>query len=90
MNVCVHVFIYGRVQGVFYRVNTKNKANELGLKGWVRNRYDGSVEALFEGDKDIVDKMISWCKKGPRLSIVEGVKINYEDYTGEYDNFIIK
>ena len=71
----VHVFITGRVQGVFFRAETKKQALELGLKGWVRNLYDRRVEAVFEGSKNDVEKMIDWCKKGPGPAHVKGVEI---------------
>ena len=58
-----HVYVHGRVQGVFFRATTRDKAIALGVKGWVRNCLDGSVEAVFEGEKDIVEKIVNWCKK---------------------------
>jgi len=84
-----HIFISGRVQGVFYRAHTKKKANELGITGWVKNLPDGRVEAVFQGPKDKVEKMISWCHKGSpasRVTNVEMAKAQQEDYK----NFIIK
>lgn len=69
-----HVLISGQVQGVFYRAHTKQKADELGLKGWVRNRKDGKVEAVFEGPKNKVEEMLKWCWKGPSISKVTSVK----------------
>jgi len=59
-----HVYVHGRVQGVFFRATTRDKAIALGVKGWVKNCLDGSVEAVFEGEKDIVEKIVNWCKKG--------------------------
>lgn len=70
-----HVFVSGVVQGVFYRAYTQQQAQKLGLKGWVRNLPDGRVEAVFEGEKDRVEKMIEWCSKGPPGAGVEGVEI---------------
>ncbi|MEA1970045.1 MAG: acylphosphatase, partial [Thermodesulfobacteriota bacterium] len=65
----------GKVQGVFFRAETKKQASGLGLKGWVRNLYDNRVEAVFEGRKSDIEKMLDWCKKGPRFAHVKGVEI---------------
>jgi len=70
----VKVVIKGHVQGVFYRVHTKNAADGLGIKGYVRNLANGSVEAVFEGDQPAVDQMIDWCHKGPAISRVDHVQ----------------
>ncbi len=69
----VQVCIQGKVQGVFYRVHTQQEALRLGLRGWVRNMADGSVEALLEGEPDPIGKMIEWFKKGPPLARVDQV-----------------
>jgi acylphosphatase len=74
----VHVFITGRVQGVFFRTETKKQASGLGLKGWVRNLHDNRVEAVFEGGENNVKKMLDWCRKGPTLAHVRGVEIEEE------------
>jgi acylphosphatase len=63
-NARAHVIISGRVQGVFFRAETQTAARNLSLTGWVRNRADGSVEALFEGPRDNVDRAIAWCRQG--------------------------
>ena len=70
----IKVLISGKVQGVFYRAHARKKAKKLGLKGWVRNTNDGKVEAVFEGPKDKVKKMVEWCWKGSPLSKVEKVE----------------
>jgi acylphosphatase len=67
------VMIRGRVQGVGYRAFVDHEARRLGLHGWVRNRRDGSVEAVFEGDEKIVTDMIASCRRGPSSSRVDGV-----------------
>jgi len=85
----VHVFISGLVQGVFFRWNTKKMADKLQLSGWVRNLPDGRVEAIFEGNKENIEKMIEWCKKGPPEAIVEKVETLWEEYKGEYKGFKI-
>lgn len=69
----VHLFISGQVQGVFFRAWTKRKAQTLDLKGWVKNLADGRVEAVFEGEKEKIDKMINWCWQGSPGSKVEQV-----------------
>ena len=86
----VHVIISGRVQGVWFRANTKQKAEQLGLTGWVRNTLDGKVEAVFEGEEININKMIKWCNTGPPLAKVKNVDINKLSSTNNYDSFIIK
>ncbi len=85
-----HVLISGKVQGVFFRVNTENKANELELKGWVKNLEDDKVEAIFEGPEDKVEEMIRWCRLGPIGSKVEEVKAEREDSRDEFEGFMIR
>lgn len=84
-----HVSINGLVQGVFFRASTRDKAQKLGVKGWVKNCSDGSVEALFEGEKNFVDEIVSWCRRGPDGAFVSTVKEKTEKYTGEFDDFSI-
>jgi len=90
MNVRAHVYVYGYVQGVFFRACTQDEALRLGITGWVRNLRDGRVEAVFEGNQDHVEKIISWCHKGPPGASVRKVEVNYEDYTGEFSTFEIR
>ena len=85
----VRVVVTGRVQGVFFRAETQRQALSLNIRGWVRNLPGGSVEALCEGTKEDVDRMIAWCRRGPRLASVDTVDINYEPYKGDFDGFII-
>jgi len=77
-SVRLHIFISGRVQGVFFRSNTKRLAKELGLAGWVRNLPDGRVEAVFEGQRDKVSKIVEWCWKGPPAAKVSKVDFKEE------------
>ncbi len=70
-----HVRIYGRVQGVFFRQNTAHHAEQLGISGWVRNCGDGSVEALFEGDEEAVERILEWCRNGPAGAHVERMDV---------------
>ena len=90
MNARVHVFISGKVQGVFFRSGTKDTAEELGITGWVRNLPDGRVEAVFEGEKDRVDKMVEWCRKGPAHSQVSDVEVIPGQYSGEFNGFMVR
>ena len=85
----VHVFIIGKVQGVYYRQNTADKAQELNVQGWIRNLKDGRVEGVFEGEKANIDKLLSWCNKGPKDAIVKDIEIIQEPYKNEYTNFQI-
>lgn len=78
MRVRAHVFITGRVQGVFFRAYTQQEARALGLSGWVRNLDDGRVEAVFEGSKAQVDEMIEWCKEGSPSAQVSKVEVKWE------------
>ena len=78
----VRIKVYGLVQSVFFRFNTKEKADELGLKGWVRNKGDGSVEILTEGTDEKVKELVKWCKDGPGMSRVDKVEVE-EDVTKE-------
>lgn len=71
------VSISGRVQGVFFRAETRRAARSLGLSGWVRNLADGSVEALFEGDRGAVDEAIDWCGTGPPAAVVGKVDVEW-------------
>lgn len=90
MNIRVHVFISGKVQGVFFRSSTKRQAEGLGITGWVRNLADGRVEAIFEGEKEDVEQMVQWCRKGPGYARVEGVDAIPEGYTGEFKGFVLR
>ena len=87
--VRAQVNIIGRVQGVFFRMETQRAADRYGVLGWVRNKRDRSVEAVFEGDKQRVDSILDWCKKGPPMAVVERVTVSWEEYTGEYNGFEI-
>jgi acylphosphatase len=73
---CVHVAISGRVQGVGFRAWMARRASQLALRGWVRNRPDGRVEAVLQGPSDMVDRMIGLCREGPRHSVVADVEIS--------------
>ena len=87
--VGAHVIVSGRVQGVFFRAETQRVAERFGVVGWVRNRHDGTVEAVFEGEQPAVDAVLVWCKEGPGLAVVEKVKVKWQDYTGRFKSFDI-
>jgi acylphosphatase len=86
----VHIIISGRVQGVFFRVATKREADSLGVNGWVRNLPDGKVDAVFEGEEDMVKMLIDFCKHGPPRAKVSNVDIVWENYVGEFKSFNIR
>lgn len=89
MNIKINAIISGKVQGVWFRANTKKKADELEISGWVKNTEDGNVEAVFEGDEKNVYKLIRWCSKGPANSKVTKIDIIKKKYTKEFNNFSI-
>lgn len=89
-NSRAHLIISGRVQGVFYRAFTEDTALSLRLTGWVRNLRNGNVEAVFEGEKDKIEKAISICYKGPPGSKVTNIDVKWEDFQGEFSSFSIR
>jgi acylphosphatase len=84
------VIIHGLVQGVAFRAYTRSQATGLGVNGWVRNLPDGTVEALFEGETKMVEKMLAWCRKGPVGAHVMQVDITKEPFIGEFTQFDIR
>jgi len=89
MKIRAQVLIEGRVQGVFFRAETRTVARQHDLTGWVKNRYDGSVEAVFEGEEENVEKALQWCHKGPPHALVTNVIVKRVSYTGEFESFDI-
>ena len=87
--VRVHLIIEGVVQGVFFRANTREKAERNNINGWIRNRPDGTVEAVFEGEEKPLKKLIEWCHHGPPGAVVKNVKIEWQAYEGEFKNFTV-
>jgi acylphosphatase len=77
------VTVHGMVQGVFFRVETRDRARSLGLSGWVTNAPDGTVRAAFEGDDERVESMVEWCRRGPSGAMVDGVDVTWGDPEGE-------
>jgi acylphosphatase len=77
-DIRVRAVVHGRVQGVFYRDSCRTEARRLGVRGWVRNRADGTVEVVAEGPRDRVDQLLTWCRQGPPRSSVTGVSVTDE------------
>jgi acylphosphatase len=85
--VRARIIISGIVQGVFFRVETQRAAQRYGVNGWVRNKSDGTVEAVIEGERHKVDDMLNWCRKGPPRAVVRQVDVEWGDYTGAMADF---
>lgn len=83
----VQAIVRGRVQGVFYRASTEREARRLGLRGWVKNRADGSVEFVAEGAAEQLDELLAWAHKGPPAARVDGVDVSWCSYSGEFPDF---
>jgi acylphosphatase len=90
MKTRAHVFVSGRVQGVFFRAFTQARANENGVQGWVKNLKDGRVEAVLEGEKGAVERVIEALKLGPPHSEVKRLGVEFEDFLDEFKNFQVK
>lgn len=87
--VRAHLIIEGIVQGVFFRANTREMAERYSVNGWVMNRSDGTVEALFEGKEEAVKKLIEWCHHGPPNAVIKNVNIEWQAYKGEFKDFTV-
>jgi len=86
-----HAIVHGMVQGVGFRYSTIREAEERGLTGWVRNTYEGTVEAVFEGEKDDVEDIVAWCRRGPVSADVSKVDVTWETPAKpQYKAFSIK
>ncbi len=81
-NVRRHVVVHGNVQGVFFRDSAQEEANKRGVAGWVRNRDDGTVEAVFEGDQEAVQALVDFCESGPSKADVDHVDVDDEEPEG--------
>lgn len=84
-----HVYVSGRVQGVYFRATTRDTARDAGVDGWVRNLEDGRVEAVFEGPESAVEQLVAFCHEGSEAARVEDVDVSYEQPQGE-DGFRIR
>ena len=89
MEARVHVYVSGRVQGVFFRSSVADVAESQGVTGWVRNLPDGRVETILEGEKTRLEKVIQFCQKGPPGAYVNNVEVNWEEARGEFPTFKI-
>ena len=87
---CIHIVVSGKVQGVFFRAHTRDKAQELGLKGYVKNLPDGGVEVVAQGQEDKLNELIEFCKKGPESAEVTDVKIEEISSEEEFDDFEVR
>ncbi len=85
-----HLFISGMVQGVGFRYSLKNVARSAGVTGWVRNLWDGRVEAVLEGENEAVERVVRWCHRGPVGALVKKVEVRDEPYRGEFGEFSIR
>lgn len=83
----VHLIVKGRVQGVFFRASAQREARRLGLGGWVRNRPDGSVELVAEGEEELLRDIINWAHRGPGAARVDGVDVRWRSYSGQFHDF---
>jgi acylphosphatase len=90
MKARAHVFVGGRVQGVFFRSEVRREARRWAVTGWTRNLSDGRVEAVFEGEKKDVERLIEFCRKGPIGAIVTKTEVSLEPYTGEFGDFQVE
>ena len=90
MKVRAHIFVSGRVQGVFFRMETRDEATKRNVTGWVRNTSGGRVEAVFEGEREDVEEVIEFCRSGPPGARVTKVEVQWKEYTGEFENFKIR
>jgi acylphosphatase len=88
-SIRAHLIIEGRVQGVWFRDSTRQEAASLGLSGWVKNRFDRTVEVVAEGPRERVETFVTWCHHGPPAARVTGVREFKEDFTGEFASFRI-
>ena len=85
----IHLVVRGRVQDVFYRASAQREARQKGLTGWVKNRSDGSVEMVVEGEEDQVKDFLTWAQEGPSTARVDKVETKWRSYTGEFSDFRI-
>ncbi|MBI2130387.1 acylphosphatase [Candidatus Woesearchaeota archaeon] len=86
---CIHLIVSGRVQGVFFRANTSKKANELGLKGYVKNMPDGNVEVVAQGSEEKLDEFIDFLRTGPGIAKVTDIRMTHKQ-TENFNSFDIR
>ncbi len=90
MKARAHVYVSGEVQGVCFRAYTYDLAREAGVTGWVRNLFDGRVEATFEGERADVERLVDFCRRGPPGAEVSDVEVKWEEFKGEFTDFGIR
>lgn len=90
MKTRTHLYISGRVQGVFFRDSSRQMAQSMGLTGYVKNLLDGRVEIAAEGEKEDVERLVQWCYIGPPGADVKSVEIHNESYKGEFKIFEVR
>ncbi|MBN2331427.1 MAG: acylphosphatase [Candidatus Aenigmarchaeota archaeon] len=90
MEARAHVLVSGMVIGVFFRATTRDLAASLGVKGWVCNTGAGKLEAVFEGEREQVARLVEFCAKGPPGAHVDGIDVRWEEHKGEFSGFEIK
>ncbi len=86
----IHIFVTGRVQGVFFRQSTRVMAIKNNVTGWVRNLDDGRVEIVAEGEESNIDNLVVWCKTGPANSRVDEFELLNENFISEFENFEVR
>lgn len=86
----VHIFVSGKVQGVFFREKTRRLAEALGLTGWARNLPDGRVEIIAEGEKEKIEEILEFARRGSKMAKVDGIEVEWQEFRGEFKNFDIK
>jgi acylphosphatase len=90
MKVRAHVILSGTVQGVCFRSGVREKAHDLNVNGWVKNRFDGRVEAVFEGEKFSVLELVDFCRKGPPGAHVKDTELKWEPFENEFSSFEVR
>ncbi len=90
LKIRAHIFIKGLVQGVSFRYWAIRQADKFDVTGWIRNLYDGRVEAVFEGERNSVEKMIEVCRRGPSGAVVRDLATYWEEYSGVYEDFHVE
>jgi acylphosphatase len=90
MKARAHIFVTGRVQGVFFRSETKYEARKHHVVGWVRNLPDDRLEGVFEGEEEDVKKLVEFCRQGPPAAKIEETLVSYEPYSGVFTSFEIR
>lgn len=85
----IHLYLSGKVQGVYFRAYTKQEADALHITGWVKNTSDGRVEIVAEGEKEHIDSFLEWCREGPPQAHVSNTQIQWQNATDEFNQFSI-